>query len=292
MKINTFLEQQRWIRGPEFLWKPEIEWPKFPETIKEISHCDEEIKIVQSTIVGQKDILKRLEYFSQWHSVRKIVAWILRLMKPKCKRLIPESKGNIKKSLESKPKPITVDEIEKAEAVILKLTQKDAFLNEIVALKEVLAENHTDNRAKKRSENLKIKKTSSLFRLDPYIDEHGLLRVGGRLSKSTELSDDAKHPVILPKKSHVTTLVIRHCHEKVAHAGRGITLNELRSKYWVINANSRVRHYISKCVGCRRLRAAVSQQKMADLPADRVTQAPPFTYCAVDYFGPYYIKEG
>ena len=31
---------------------------------------------------------------------------------------------------------------------------------------------------------------------------------------------------------------------------------------------------------------------MADLPEDRVEPAPPFTHCAVDYFGPLNIKEG
>ena len=30
---------------------------------------------------------------------------------------------------------------------------------------------------------------------------------------------------------------------------------------------------------------------MADLPSDRMQEAPPFTYCAVDYLGPFYIKE-
>ena len=31
---------------------------------------------------------------------------------------------------------------------------------------------------------------------------------------------------------------------------------------------------------------------MAPLPNDRLEEAPPFTYCAVDYFGLWYIKEG
>ena len=30
---------------------------------------------------------------------------------------------------------------------------------------------------------------------------------------------------------------------------------------------------------------------MADLPMDRMTEAPPFTYCAVDMFSPFIIKE-
>ena len=31
---------------------------------------------------------------------------------------------------------------------------------------------------------------------------------------------------------------------------------------------------------------------MANLPDDRLEPAPPFTFCAVDYFGPWYVKEG
>ena len=31
---------------------------------------------------------------------------------------------------------------------------------------------------------------------------------------------------------------------------------------------------------------------MADLPSGRLESAPLFTYCTVDLFGPWYIKEG
>ena len=34
------------------------------------------------------------------------------------------------------------------------------------------------------------------------------------------------------------------------------------------------------------------EQKMADLPEERITSAPPFTYCGVDLFGPFQIKQG
>ena len=31
---------------------------------------------------------------------------------------------------------------------------------------------------------------------------------------------------------------------------------------------------------------------MSDLPEDRLESSPPFTYCAVDYCGPWHVKEG
>ena len=55
--------------------------------------------------------------------------------------------------------------------------------------------------------------------------------------------------------------------------------------------NSLVRHIISKCVTCRRLRGTPSNQKMADLPEDRMAETPPFTYVGTDMFGPFTIKE-
>ncbi len=99
--------------------------------------------------------------------------------------------------------------------------------------------------------------------------------------------------MILPGKSHVSHLIVKQCHEETKHQGKGITLNEVRSRgYWLVGGSSVISSYISKCVKCRRLRGSVEDQKMADLPADRLEPAPPFTYCAVDYFGPWFIKDG
>ena len=42
----------------------------------------------------------------------------------------------------------------------------------------------------------------------------------------------------------------------------------------------------------RHLRGTFEEKKMAKLPSSRVEPAPQFSYCAVDYFGPWYIKEG
>ena len=70
-------------------------------------------------------------------------------------------------------------------------------------------------------------------------------------------------------------------------------MNELRAQdYWIINGNTVVRRFISECVTCRRLRGTAGEQKMADLPQSRLEDVPPFTYSAVDYFGPWHVKDG
>ena len=68
-----------------------------------------------------------------------------------------------------------------------------------------------------------IKKASPLFKFDPYLDDQGMLRVGGRLEQA-DFSIEVKHPIILPRAGHVSLLIVRHYHE-ITHQGRGITTN-------------------------------------------------------------------
>ena len=65
----------------------------------------------------------------------------------------------------------------------------------------------------------------------------------------------------------------------------------IRSQYWIVDANSIVRRLFSKCVVCRCLRGTKDEQNMADLPKERITPSPPFNYCGVDHFGPFFIKQ-
>ena len=95
------------------------------------------------------------------------------------------------------------------------------------------------------------------------------------------------------RKSYITYLILRQCHEETQHQGYGMTHNEVRQRgYWIIGGTSAVSRFVSKCVMCRRLRLPPQHQKLADLPEDRIEPAAPFTYSAVDYFGPFVVKEG
>ncbi|XP_022810538.1 uncharacterized protein LOC111347571 [Stylophora pistillata] len=72
-----------------------------------------------------------------------------------------------------------------------------------------------------------------------------------------------------------------------------MTLNEIRSNgFWILGGSSIVTNLISSCVKCQKLRGSVQEQRMSDLPEDCLESTPPFTYCAVDYFGPFIVKNG
>lgn len=100
--------------------------------------------------------------------------------------------------------------------------------------------------------------------------------------KHADLSDKVKHPVILPKGRHMTSLIIKYYHKRSKHQGKGITLNKIRShSFGIIGGSSTASNVIDSCVSCRKLRVAVIEQ-MSDLPKDWLESCPPFTYYSVD----------
>ena len=64
------------------------------------------------------------------------------------------------------------------------------------------------------------------------------------------------------------------------------------SGFWVIGLNIAVRSMISKRVRSEHLRGRLQQQKIANLPRDRMNEEAPFTFCSVDIFGPFVVKNG
>ena len=306
LDAQALSEQQRWLRGPRFLWQPEKDWPTQPSSLGEISNEDPEIKRqVNACVTTTTDlspasaITKLFQHFSDWYRLKKAVAVFLRvktiLQDRRLKRINeqhgPSAAVNVKAS---KPNidcsSLTVQELEEAERSIIRFSQLQSFYNELKSLDQASCDEPGHGQTLLQKRKNEVTKTSPLYRLDPFVDR-GLLRVGGRLNHA-DIPEESKHPVILPRKSHVTTLIIRHTHEQLGHAGRGHVLAKLREQYWIIKANSAVRQLISSCVICRRIKSTPQDQKMADLPEDRLTPAPPFTYVGVDYFGPYVTKEG
>ena len=136
----------------------------------------------------------------------------------------------------------------------------------------------------------KALKGSQLYRLDPFLDSHGILRVGGRLRRAqTEYNE--KHPIVLPKCHYVSQLIAKHYHHEVHHQGRQITGGAIRQAgFWLIGGHDVVTKVIRACVLCKKLRAPHLEQRMADLPPDRTEVCPPFTNVGFDVFGPWAVQ--
>ncbi|XP_014216417.1 uncharacterized protein LOC106645145 [Copidosoma floridanum] len=134
------------------------------------------------------------------------------------------------------------------------------------------------------------RKTTRFDELNPFIDDQGLIKVGGRL-KNSDLSFGEKHPMVLPTNHHVTDLIIRKVHHKTYHAGIQTTLHTILNKFWIINGKDQVRRIVRRCVDCIRERPRFLHGQMADLPSCRVNETPAFFHVGIDYFGPFFTKE-
>jgi hypothetical protein len=109
--------------------------------------------------------------------------------------------------------------------------------------------------------------------------------------KFSTLDENAKHPVLLPKKSILTHLVILHYHHCSLHGGSRLVLSLIQRKFWIISGRAAIREVIYSCVTCSRYRASCPQPYMADLPSIRVQPHHPFMNVGMDYGGPFVVKE-
>lgn len=134
-----------------------------------------------------------------------------------------------------------------------------------------------------------LPKNNPLVQLIPFLDQEGLLRVGGRLHNA-QIDQEAKHPYIIPKGSPLSKLIISDAHERTLHGGTQLTLNFIRRSYWIVGGRTPVRSFILKCGTCARYRGIRAQQLMGQLPSTRVNPARPFLNSGLDYAGPITLK--
>lgn len=162
----------------------------------------------------------------------------------------------------------TKEEMSNAQACIVKSVQRELYKEEIKCL-------------------LEVPSSSSLWKLHPILDSHGLLRIGGRIAQS-ELGIATTNPLIIPGRHHLGILFIHHFHEAVKHQGRHFTEGAIRAAgFWLVGAKRSISTVIFRCVTCRKLRGKTESQQMGSLPSERLQVAPPFTYVGVDVFGPW-----
>ncbi|XP_069109599.1 uncharacterized protein [Argopecten irradians] len=254
------LLESKWLHGPTFL----LEGTEFSDDlVPEVSADDKEVQpevscLLTKAKVSSETILKRCEKFSNWHQLVTAMGTLIKL----ARRI---GGGNLPST------PSCLESFSRAQTFILQLVQRDTFPTEIECL----------------SSGNPCPRDSRISALNPFLDQHGLLRVGGRL-KHAKIDTNEKYPIIIPSAHHISTLIVRQYHEQMKHQGRHLTEGSIRSAgFWIVGGKRLISSIIHKCVTCRKFRGKEGNQIMSDLPKDRVVPGPPFSSVGVDVFGPW-----
>ena len=170
---------------------------------------------------------------------------------------------------------LTTHEVNETELALIRHVQRQHFSKEISHIEK----------------NKTVRGGSQLQKLSPQLHDSGILMVSGRL-KFVNLPEQSKTPVIIPFDCKVANLIVGEVYE-LGHHSIEWTLHDVRRRYRIIRGRTVVRKVVRNCMFCKRHFAKVSQQRMADLPAERVTAGKPaFTYTGCDCFGLFQVKHG
>ncbi|XP_076301671.1 uncharacterized protein LOC143219688 [Lasioglossum baleicum] len=252
-----------WWRGPAWLRDFSPAWPA--ETLSPDPRIDIEKR-------SEKLYTSHSATTQSWNLIERFSS-ITRLVRVTALCLRAASRLKVKRADRGPSDPLSVSEIEKTRQFWIRQTQKEHFTPELLAI----------------THGIDMPKSSPLVHLMPFADANGILRVGGRLQHSL-LDADQKHPVILPRSSKFTSLVIAKAHLHTLHAGPQLTLATIRQSYWIVGGRQPVRAFIKRCVICTRHSARQCTQLMGQLPSRRVTTARAFVNTGVDYAGPFHWR--
>ncbi|XP_044182031.1 uncharacterized protein LOC122962848 [Acropora millepora] len=221
MKVSDMVKEKKWWSGPDFLQKEESDWPVNQIDTCKVSEATEIKKAAQGSTqtgrsngdwtvisVHEDDQPWRLDpsCFSSWTKLIRVQAWVRRFV-DNCRSPNRES-GELK-----------AEEIEDVAIQVIKGAQRKAYPDEYLALQR----------------QRELPKKSKLLGLQPWLDEEGQVRCDGRLKYAEFLPQDARFPIILPRKNCVTncqTLSREKQSRRWNKSTAGGFINSLLDHFW------------------------------------------------------------
>ncbi|XP_029179167.1 uncharacterized protein LOC114946687 [Nylanderia fulva] len=270
ISVEEFRVHPLWWSGPAWLKDPPVSWPerkKLQDKLSDEIESNVNAEVRVATVDNSKsapaaDIFNIHENFTSWGKLLRVTGHVFRLFR---------THKTSNKASEMAAGVLTSLDVKRARIFWIQRLQALSFNAELIALRG----------------NSPLSKSSPLRSLTPFLDENGIIRLGGRLRHSL-LSYDERFPVILPRH-RITELIVDQAHLRSSHGGPQLTLRVLRQNFWILGARSLVKFRIRKCMTCIRESARTASQLMGDLPSPRVTPSPTFSHCGIDYAGPLQI---
>ncbi|XP_063389660.1 uncharacterized protein LOC134675379 [Cydia fagiglandana] len=254
---NDLVHHSNWWKGPSWLVLDKSDWPKSTLSV-DVDVLHEERKVTVLTVSLQETWTYNLmNKFSALRTVQRVLTYCLRFVHNVRNRKTPNN------LLDG---PLTPLEIKQALMFLVRSVQQHHLL--------CFGDRET------------------FKKLSPFLDDAGLLRVGGRLSRAS-LEVDVKHPLLLPRDDRLTSLLIDEYHKRFMHPGVQTLLNLLAQHFWILSPKRAIHAVTSKCMKCFRVRPLGAPAPfMGDLPSYRVAQLKAFLSAAVDFGGPFDIALG
>lgn len=252
---KQFVENSLWLQGPEFLYQDELPFTPFNEN--QSSRDEEELQTTLAVRVEEReDFSRKYSDFNTMIFRTLMIQRFIRRIKTKLP-LAPPSAADYKT----------------AKLSAIWKQQQIMFADEIKLIQQYkpLPPKHW------------------MSTLSPFLDKDGILRVGGRLSRSLILPDSRVHPILLIK-SHFVDLLIRDAHLLHGHAGRRLLETLICNEYWIPQLNKMIKSCIHHCNVCILWHSSTESQIMGCQPEYRITPAAPFTHTGVDFAGPFNVR--
>ena len=256
-----------WWTGPDFIKKEKSSWPTDAEVqIREDPEqrntvdLEEDWKILaakeENSGLDWNFVRTLLDRRESWHLTIWLFARILRMGAPHHKKF--------------RRKPFSVEERMATEKFLWRLSQKQFFSLEFRTIAGGQA----------------LPNKSNLTQYNLFFDETDcLLRSNTRLALSN-LPEETKRAILLPKDCPIVEKFIMHRHKLHQHAGAGYLHALFKQEFLIPQGRRMIKKVIRKCTTKRCVVPVPLGQQEAPLPALRIDDPAPFQVVAVDLFGP------
>ena len=252
-----------WLKGPDFINDLEAKPPDQPT----FSLPDSELKkdqireMIISSYYVRANWIPVIEQFDNLKDLVKTMAQVT------------------KERNNEDPNDLSAEDLEQALIELIKVAQQESYEEEFEDLKS----------------QGKVKIKSKIVKLTPQLDEEDVIRLRTRLEFAEGVPEETKNPILLPKKHHLTNLMIKEIHNETNHAyGTNYTLHALRKKYWLPAGRQIIKSILGKCRECKLKFGKPQRPQMAPLPKMRIDakDLKAFLHTGCDFAGPFLCKVG